>query len=109
MNLSGAIFSVLSVTFQGIYLLPSIIIFEGRYLQAIAFSIGDGGNTLRPIRNIVCANLDSKLAQRRCRVAGNPIAGLDRADALRRAGVIKVARVERVECRSELDQPRDVE
>ena len=39
----------------------------------------------------------------------HPVAGLHRADAFRRAGVIEVAGIERVELRGELDQLRNVE
>src|SRR5689334_6089368 len=55
---------------------------------------------VRPDRDLELADLVALAAQH--------IARLDRAHALRRSGVINVARIERVERRRELDQAADV-
>src|SRR3954469_9603323 len=49
-------------------------------------------------------HLNFQLAELRQRLQADPVARLNRADALRRARVIKVAGIERVELRGELDQ-----
>src|SRR5262245_3573068 len=55
---------------------------------------------MRPHRDLELTDLIALAAQH--------VAGLDRAHALRRAGVVHVARIERVERRGKLDQPADI-
>src|SRR6516164_4454973 len=55
----------------------------------------------------VRADLDLELADL-VALAAQHVAGFDRAHALRRAGVVNIARIERVERRGELDQPTDI-
>src|ERR1700677_2227544 len=52
----------------------------------------------------VSAYSDLEFAEERRRPADDGIAGVYRADALRRAGIDEVARIERIERRGEFDQ-----
>src|ERR1700683_912498 len=65
---------------------------------------------VRVLRGLDCPGLmrpdaDFQLAKRGRGAADDHVAGLDRADAFRCAGVEQVARLERVEFGSEFDQP----
>src|SRR5215510_10825730 len=76
------------------------------WLWVPAFAGTTGANVVPSLR-LVRPDRDLELADL-IALAAQYVAGLDRAHALRRAGVVHIARIERVERRRELDQPADV-
>ena len=73
-------------------------------VQHGTFPILYSSRVLGGFAELVRPHLDLELAEHRRRTADDDVAGLHRADALGRAGIEQVARIERVERRGEFDQ-----